>query len=137
MIQLTTHFKWFVSSTNVNLCLYFFLPSCSQYLTVYYTFKSKIYPVIKAGEKHFKKVDHLAPVSPISKANPHTIIHMNPLSRNPGSATGSREGTGIFTTMNVIEQSDAVVHVISFSAICDKNLVSLSVSVSTCRHGRP
>ena len=46
-----THFEWFVSSTNVTLCLYFFLRSCSQYLTVYYTSKSnKIYPVIKAGK---------------------------------------------------------------------------------------
>ena len=65
MIQLTTHFEWFVSSTNVILCLYLFLPSCSQYLTEYYTFKSnKIYPVIKAGKTYFKKVDNLAPVSP-------------------------------------------------------------------------
>ena len=35
-------------------------------MTVYYTFKSnKIYPVIKARKKYFKKVDHFAPVSPI------------------------------------------------------------------------
>ena len=64
MIQLTTNFEWFVSSTNAALCLYFFLSSCSQYLTVYYTSKSNnIYPVIKAGKKYFKKVDYLAPVS--------------------------------------------------------------------------
>ena len=51
MIQLTTHFEWFVSTTNVTLCLYFFLPSFSQNLTVYCTSKSnKIYPVIKAGK---------------------------------------------------------------------------------------
>ena len=32
---------------------------------MYYTFESnKIYPVIKAGKKYFKKVDHFAPVSP-------------------------------------------------------------------------
>ena len=66
MIQLTTHFEWLVSSTNAALCMYFFLPSCSQDLTMYYTSKSnKIYSVIKAGKKYLKKVDHLAPVSPI------------------------------------------------------------------------
>ena len=33
---------------------------------MYYTFESnKIYPVIKAGKKYLKKVDHFAPVSPI------------------------------------------------------------------------
>ena len=65
MIQLTTHFEWFVSSTNATLCLFFFLSSCNQYLTVHYTFKSnKIYQIIKAGKKYFKKVDHFAPVSP-------------------------------------------------------------------------
>ena len=32
---------------------------------MYYAFKSnKIYPVIKAGKKYLKKVDHFAPVSP-------------------------------------------------------------------------
>ena len=64
MIQLTTHFEWFVSSTNVTLCLYFFLSSWSQYLTVHYTFKSnKIYRVIKAG-KIFQKSGSFCPVSP-------------------------------------------------------------------------
>ena len=71
MTQLTTHFEWFVSSTYVTLCLYFFVSSCSQYLTVHYTFKSnKIYQVIKAGKKYFKKVDHFAPVSPTSSNIP-------------------------------------------------------------------
>ena len=56
MIQLATHFEWFVSSTNIALCLYFFLPSYIQYLTVYYTSKSNnIYPVIKAGKNIFQK----------------------------------------------------------------------------------
>ena len=56
MIQLTTHFEWSVSSTNVTLCLYFSLSSCSQYLTVHYTFKSnKIYQVIRAGKNISKK----------------------------------------------------------------------------------
>ena len=67
MIQLTTHFECLISSTNVTLCLFSFLSSCSLYLTLYYTFKNnKIYPVIKAGKNILKKVDHFAPVSPTS-----------------------------------------------------------------------
>ena len=35
---------------------------------MHYTFESnKIYPVIKAGKKYLKKVDHFAPVSPIGQ----------------------------------------------------------------------
>ena len=94
MIQLTTHFEWFISSTNVTLCLNFFLSSCSQYLTVHYTFKSnKIYQVIKAGKKYFKKVDHFAPVSPIVAdvlwRNDQTIpitIKYDPLSYRTGGS---------------------------------------------------
>ena len=56
-----------------HLChcsLYFFLPSCSQYLTVYYTSKSnKIYSVIKTGEKNKKKWIIL-PRSPLSWVKP-------------------------------------------------------------------
>ena len=42
---------------------------------MYYTFESnKIYPVIKAGKKYFKKVDHFAPVSPNVLAQGHNAV---------------------------------------------------------------
>ena len=87
MIQPNTHFECLISSTNVTLCLFFFLSSCSQYLTVYYTFKSnKIYPVIKAGTKYFKKVDHFAPVSPSSDIYKRSL----PLDTEPECILGKR-----------------------------------------------
>ena len=42
---------------------------------MYYTFKSnKIYPVIKAGKKYFKKVDHFAPVSPNAQVRVSAVL---------------------------------------------------------------
>ena len=105
MIQLTTHFEWFVSSTNVTLCLYFFLPSCSQYLTVYCTPKSnKIYPVIKAGKKYFKKVDHLATVSPIYSGYDMNTQTLRPL--RTGSLITIRGAFGKFLAWSIISVTD-------------------------------
>ena len=71
MIQLTTHYECLISSTNVTLCLFFFLSSCSLYLTVYYTFESnKIYSVIKAGKNILKKWITL-PRSPLLYVSDH------------------------------------------------------------------
>ena len=45
---------------------------------MYYTFESnKIYPVIKAGKKYFKNLDHFAPVSPnaeVGKGVSNTVL---------------------------------------------------------------
>ena len=76
MIQLTTHFEWLVSSTNVTLCLYFFRhPSCSQYLTVYnIPLSYKIYPVLNAGKKYLKKSGSSCPGLPYPTFDHRAII---------------------------------------------------------------
>ena len=107
MIQLTTHFECLISSTNVTLCLFFFLSSCSLYLTVYYTFKSKkIYPVIKAGKKYFKKVDHFAPVSPTEcKAMHSSRIFFFFFFFGGGVQARQSENSSSFLVLNMVRDS--------------------------------
>ena len=47
----------------------------------------------------------------ISKANPHTFIHMNPLSRNPGSTPGKLENTCRYAGWSVRICLDIAYHI--------------------------
>ena len=94
MIQLTNHFEWY-SSINVTLFLYFFLPSCSLYLTVYYLFKiNKIYPAIKEEKNNSEKWTILprSPLWPENLEKLGEVIKNNFLTAMSGLRRSIQEG---------------------------------------------